>query len=249
MPSRPASAMLGGDALGAGHADVGHAVGAEHDDVDAAGTVRRPGLLVAQRQAVGQVGAAARVEVVDRGQHALVLGDRGRRRAAARPGRRTPTTETVSSGRSDPASSARESFTRPMRLPSPMLPERSTTRVRLTDGRSSAATSRAVTATRTSWRAVGLGPDARLGADGEVGLGRRRVAVREGVDPLLRAHRLRRRAGALGDVRLRDPVRAVVDVEGERRQRVARGVDVAADALVDEGVVPRRSAGRLGGSA
>ena len=32
-----------------------------------------------------------------------------------------------------------------------MLPERSTTRVRFTDGRSSAASSRAVTATRTSW--------------------------------------------------------------------------------------------------
>ena len=45
-----------------------------------------------------------------------------------------------------------------MRLPSPMLPERSTTRVRLTDGRSSAATSRAVTATRTSWVAIRLGP-------------------------------------------------------------------------------------------
>ena len=79
----------GGDALGAGHADVGHAVGAEHHDVDAAGTVRRPGLLVAQREAVGQVGAAARVEV-RRPRPGLARSRRpGSAGAAARPGRRS----------------------------------------------------------------------------------------------------------------------------------------------------------------
>ncbi len=61
------------------------------------------------------------------------------------------TTDTVSSGRSDSASSAIELFTRPRRVRMSMLPERSTTRVRFTDGRSEAASSRAVTATRTSW--------------------------------------------------------------------------------------------------
>ena len=235
----------GGDALGAGHADVGHAVGAEHHDVDAAGTVRRPGLLVAQRQTVGQVGAAARVEVVDRGQHALVLGDRGRREeqldlvveadhrdgvvGAQRPGQQRQgvlhQADAVALAHAARAVHDQGQVDR--------RPLRGGDLAR-GDGHPDRL------------RAVGVGPDARLGADGEVGLGRRRVAVREGVDPLLRAHRLRRRAGALGDVRLRDPVGAVVDVEGERRQRVARGVDVAADPLVLERVARARSAGRAG---
>ena len=133
-----------------------------------------------------------------------------------------------------------------MRLPSPMLPERSTTRVRLTDGRSAAATSRAVTATRTGCApsASDRTPDSvRTERSASVGAGSPYASV----DPLLRAHRLRRRAGALGDVRLRDPVGAVVDVEGERRQRVARGVDVAADPLVLERVARLVRLGGLGG--
>ena len=56
-----------------------------------------------------------------------------------------------------------------------MLPERSTTRVRFTDGRSSAATSRAVTATRTTWllgSAPGRTPDsARTARSASVGAG------------------------------------------------------------------------------
>ena len=91
---------------------------------------------------------------------------------------------------------------------------------------------------------AGAGPDARLGAHGEVGLGRRRVAVVEGVDPLLRAHRLRRRAHAIGDEGLRHAVGAVVHVEGERRPRVGGGVDGPADALVLEGVAVRAARGR-----
>ena len=111
--------------------------------------------------------------VLDRSQDALVLGDR-RRRQQQLDLSSNPTTETVSSGRSDPASSAMESFTRPRRLRLPMLPERSTTRVRLTDGRSSAATSRAVTATRTSWlpSAPGAMPDSvRTARSASVGAG------------------------------------------------------------------------------
>ena len=185
----------GGDALGAGHADVGHAVGAEHHDVDAAGTVRRPGLLVAQRQTVGQVGAAARVEVVDRGQDALVLGDRGRREqqldlvveadhrdgvvGAQRPGQQRqgvlhqPHAVAL-------AHAARAVHDQGQVDRRPLLG----CDLARGDGHPD------------QLRAVRARPDARLGADGEVGLGRRRVAVREGVDPLLGAHRLRRRAGA-----------------------------------------------------
>jgi hypothetical protein len=66
-----------------------------------------------------------------------------------------PTTEIVSSGRRLSVSRASESLTSPSRLPIAIEPDRSTTRVRFTDGRASRGTSRAVTATRTTCWVIG----------------------------------------------------------------------------------------------
>ena len=110
-------------------------------------------------------------------------------------------------------------LTSPSRLRMSMLPERSTTRVRLTDGRSSAASVRArhrdpdhlgavVELGRQRRSPCGAARSASVGAGSPYG-----SALTHSSD----AHRLRRAAGALRRRRPGDAVGAVVDVEREGR--------------------------------
>ena len=85
------------------------------------------------------------------------------------------TTETVSSSRSRSASSASDDCTRPSRLRMSIEPDRSTTSVTLTRGRSTGATFRAATPTRTTWV-----PSSRLGAIPVSALTARSVSVGAG---------------------------------------------------------------------
>ena len=62
-----------------GDADVGDAVGGEHDDVQRVRAERLAGLLVAEQQPGLHVRAAARAELVDGVDDALGVGDRRRR--------------------------------------------------------------------------------------------------------------------------------------------------------------------------
>ncbi len=146
------------------------------------------------------------------------------------------TTETVSSPASRSASRASDDCTSPSRLRMSMLPDRSTTRVTLTRGRSVGSTSRAATATRTSWVPSRAGAG-RTREHAQVVVGGRGVVVLHGVDPFLDPDRLGWRAEALLEQAVRDAVRPGVDVERERRQRVLPRVDEAAGARVDERVV------------
>ena len=106
---------------------------------------------------------------------------------------------------------------------------------------------------------LGVDEERSLDAEGQAGAGRRRIAVVEGVDPLLGPDRVGLGAVALGEEPAGDMERSGVDVEGERRFAVGGGGDEARVAGVDEHVVveraghrrfgPRQHAHRLGGHA
>ena len=217
------AALLGdrrGDAVGAGHADVGDAVGAEDDDVDAAGTVRRPGLLVAERagpsaRLVLPPGAGGRPRpgssrsrppgrrqhhvdgVVERDHRDRVVGPQRLGEQGDRALNQTqPAADVHAAGAVDDQGEVHRR---------PVLGGQ------LTRGHRDPHLLGAVV---ERWRQTRLRPQR------EVGLGRGRVVVRQRVDPLLGAHGLGRRAEALGGERLGHPERAVVDVEREGRLRV-----------------------------
>ena len=89
MPAAASSRIAREDRVGVGQADVGDAVGGEHDPVDAVLGERLAGQVVAEPQARLEVRRAARLERVDGAEDLVVVGRRGRRRA--RPARRRRT--------------------------------------------------------------------------------------------------------------------------------------------------------------
>ena len=235
------------DALGIGQADVGHAVGGEHDPVDAVLGERLAGQPVAQPQPGLEVGRAARVELVDG------LGRWSARRPAAVGGRTTRasspkvTMATVSSRSSPSTSRCRASLTVSSRASRSIEPEVSMTKVR-------AAWSRCAVAHVARPQAdaqddlVGIGERRRpaIDVDGEGVVIGRGVVVVEGVDPLLDPDAGRIGPVPVGDVALGDAVRRRVDVEGEGRHAVLVGVDVRVGARVVVGHPAVRGRDRLG---
>ena len=234
MPSAALLGDPGDDALGVGQADVGYPVGAQHHDVDATRTVGVPRLFVAQRQAGRDIRASAGARpssAVRRAsrcwtcvaQHELDLVVEGDHRD------RVVGTQALGQQRE--------------RVPDQAQPVAHAHRARPVDDQSEVhrRTLLGLQLARGDGHPHDLGarlvrgPDAGLRADVEVVLGRRRVAVVEGVDPLLDAHRLRGDA-VRRDHRLRHPVGPVVHVQRERRLRVGGRVGVAAHALVLERV-------------